>query len=944
VKILLAQNMIYVPTHGGASKANRLLLEGLAAKGHSCRVVVPAFGTQVSVKTHEQFLAGLDERGIRLISASSEVAVFKYNGVEVHAVTNSSRLHDHVDSQIREFEPSWTLVSDDDPGQLMLEAALEANPSRVVYLVHTPQALPFGPRGFLQNQTKTNLVKQTAGIITVSNHIKEYIKQWSSLDSVALAFPVYGSGPFPDLGCFDKGYVTLINPCAVKGISIFLEIARRMPEVQFAGVPTWGTTRADRAAMEQLSNVRLLPPTDNIEEIFRQTRVLLMPSLWTENFPLTVTEAMVRGIPVIGSNSGGLPETKRDVDYVIPVRLIEQYEDRFDELGNPVPVVPEQEIDPWEETLRKLLSDRALYKQLSAASREAALRFVSSVGVEPFENYLENLQPAPQIKRSDTSNSVKRQDAKTSDLHSSLSKLSPQRLELLARKLKRKNESVPKVTQTIARRTETGSVPLSFAQQRLWFIDQLAPGNPAYNNLDAFRLIGRPDVAALERTINEIVRRHETLRTTFSMVEEQPVQIVASSLSVPLPVIDLRQGPETERESQALHLVRQESRRMFDLARGPLLRTSLLRLGEEDHILVLALHHIVSDGWSGGVLFHEITALYEAFSTGKPSPLPELPIQYADYAIWQREWLQGEVLKEHLAYWKQQLTGAPAVLELPTDRPRPAVQTMHGVRHSLALSSSITEALKSLGQREGVTPFMTLLAAFQTLLWRYTRQEDIIVGTDVAGRTQAETGTLIGFFANHLLLRTDLSGDPSFRELLRRVREAALGAYSYQDMPFEKLVEALKPKRSLSHTPLFQVLFTFLNTPRQLPQLAGLTVSALKIDNGMAKYDLTLFMSEAEQGLSGTFEYKADLFDAATIAQMASRFETLLESIAAQPDARLNDLCETLVEGEKKQRIIEKKEREESNFKKFKNVQPKIVSATQGKGARDLVDDFARRR
>jgi non-ribosomal peptide synthetase component F len=272
------------------------------------------------------------------------------------------------------------------------------------------------------------------------------------------------------------------------------------------------------------------------------------------------------------------------------------------------------------------------------------------------------------------------------------------------------------------------------------------------------------------------------------------------------------------------------------------------------------------------------------------------------------------------------------------------VQSLHGARQSIALSSSITEALKSLGQREGVTPFMTLLAAFQTLLWRYTRQEDIIVGTDVAGRTQAETGTLIGFFANHLLLRTDLSGDPSFRELLRRVREAALGAYSYQDMPFEKLVEALKPKRSLSHTPLFQVLFTFLNTPRQLPQLAGLTVSALKIDNGMAKYDLTLFMSEAEQGLSGTFEYKADLFDAATIAQMASRFETLLESIAAQPDARLNDLCETLVEGEKKQRIIEKKEREESNFKKFKNVQPKIVSATQGKGERDLVDDFAGRR
>ena len=890
MKILLAQNMIYVPTHGGASKANRLLLEGLAAKGHSCHVVVPAFGTQVSVKTHEQFLAGLDARGIRVISASSGVAVFQYNGVEVHAVTNSSRLHDHVDSQIREFKPTWTLVSDDDPGQLMLEAALEANPSRVVYLVHTPQALPFGPKGFLQNSAKTDLVRQTAGIITVSDHIKDYIKQWSGVDSAVFTFPVYGSGPFPDLGCFDKGYVTLINPCAVKGMSIFLELARRMPEVQFAGVPTWGTTKADRAAMEQFPNVRLLPPTDDIEEIFRQTRVLLMPSLWTENFPLTVTEAMVRGIPVIGSNSGGLPETKRGVDYVIPVCLIEQYEDRFDELGNPVPIVPDQDVDPWEETLRKLLSDRSLYEQLSAASREAALRFVASVGTEPFENYFENLQPAPQVKHGDPSTLAKRQDTKTSELHSSLSKLSPERLELLARRLKKKDERVPKITQTITRRGENNFVPPSFAQERLWFLDQWEPGGSGYINSDAFRLTGKLNQEALERSLNEVIRRHESLRTTFAVVDGRPVQVIAPTLTVIPTVIDLCELPESEREAEALRLATEEMQRGFDLSRGPLLRASLLRLGQEEHVLQLTMHHIISDGWSAGVLFRELGTLYEAFSANRPSPLAELPLQYADYAVWQREWLQGEVLERQLAYWKEQLGGNLPVLELPTDRPRPEVQNYQGASQSVVLPKSVSGRLKALGQQEGVTLFATLLAAFQVLLSRYTGQEDIPVGSAIAGRNRAETETLIGFFVNTLVLRTDLTDNPTFRELLSRVGKVTLEAYEHQDLPFEKLVEELQPERSLSRNPLFQVMFIFENAAMSSLELPGLGLSPVSFDREAVRSDLDLYLWEASGELHGHFVYNTDLFDAATIARMSERLQALVESVTRDPDTALSDL------------------------------------------------------
>ena len=473
--------------------------------------------------------------------------------------------------------------------------------------------------------------------------------------------------------------------------------------------------------------------------------------------------------------------------------------------------------------------------------------------------------------------------------------------------------------------------PASFAQRRLWFLDQLEPGSSLYNHQSALRLNGALSVDALKRTLKEIVARHEILRTTFATVDEQPVQIITPILGVPLPVIDLSGLPEVEREAEAQRLVREEAQRPFDLAQGPLLRTSLLRLGSEEHILLLAMHHIISDGWSTGVLFWEIATLYEAFSTGKSSPLPELSIQYADYAVWQREWLQGEVVENHLSYWREHLAGAPAVLELSIDRPRKAAQSFRGSCQSMVLSQSLTQALKSLSLREGVTLFMTLLAAFQTLLLRHTGQKDILVGIDVAGRTQAETEKLIGLFVNHLVLRTDLSGDPSFRELLRRVREVALGAYAHQDVPFEKLVEALKPKRSLSHTPLFQVLFTFLNAPLQLTQPPGLTLVPLKINSQMAKYDLTLFMDESEQGLVGTLEYNADLFDAPTITRMARHFERLLESIATRPDAQLSELCETLIEDEKKQRIVEKQEREESTLRRFKNIKPKAVNVPHGK-------------
>jgi aspartate racemase len=390
--------------------------------------------------------------------------------------------------------------------------------------------------------------------------------------------------------------------------------------------------------------------------------------------------------------------------------------------------------------------------------------------------------------------------------------------------------------------------------------------------------------------LDEIVRRHEILRTTFPAVDGQPSQAIASSIALTLPITDLREHPETEREVIAQQLATEEAKQPFDLAGDSLFRIKLFRLAEEEYVLFLNMHHIISDGWSFEVFFQELAAFYTAFSTDKPSPLPELPIQYADFAHWQREWLQDEVIESQLSHWRQQLSGSLPILQLPTDHPRHPVQTYRGTYQSLKLPLNLTKALKALSQQEGVTLFMTLLAAFQTLLFRYSGQEDIIVGTPIAGRNQFETEGLIGLFVNTLAIRTNLSGNPIFRQLLSQVREVTLRAIDHQDLPLEKLIEELKPERDLSRSPLFQAMFAFQNTPRQPWELPGLTITPLEVHSGTSKFDLTLALEETSEGIKGEIEYNTDLFEAATITRMVGHFQTLLESIVANPNQHIWDL------------------------------------------------------
>ena len=454
----------------------------------------------------------------------------------------------------------------------------------------------------------------------------------------------------------------------------------------------------------------------------------------------------------------------------------------------------------------------------------------------------------------------------------------------------------------IAADQATYAFPTSFAQEGLWFLHQLEPESAAYNLQVAIHKEGRVDVELIQRSLNVIVQRHEVLRTCFRMINEQPMQVIASSLFLPLPVVDLRKNTEDERKTLVLQLAREELRQPFDLIQGPLIRAKLLWLDEDEYLLLLSMHHLISDGWSMDVLFRELVTSYEAFSSGQTSPVPELPIQYGDFAVWQREMLQGNILAEHLAYWKKQLSGRPSGLELPADRLRLQDTTSQGSTYHVTLPKELTEALKELSRHERVTLYMTLVASFQTLLYRYTGQDDLVIGTIAAGRTQGDTEALIGFFANTLVLRTDLSGNPTFRELLRRVREVILDAQAHQDLPFEYMVKELRPERYAGRNPLFQVLIS-LELPLSTLS-SGWTMNQMEIETGASRFDLALDIKDGSEGLVCSFEYSTDLFDETTIVRMAGHLQRLLEAVVADPGRQLPEFP-LLTEPERHQILVE---------------------------------------
>jgi non-ribosomal peptide synthetase component F len=442
-------------------------------------------------------------------------------------------------------------------------------------------------------------------------------------------------------------------------------------------------------------------------------------------------------------------------------------------------------------------------------------------------------------------------------------------------------------TQAIARRHRDGPVPLSLSQERLWFSDRIEPGSALHNAPSAIRLEGSINVAALQKALSEIVRRHEALRTTFDIIDGQPAQVIAPPLPVDLPVVYMEEhATPLDRVTQ---ITSAEARRPIDISKSPCLRAQMFRLKQDDHVLFFITHHLVFDGWSKGVLIREMIALYEYFSAGRAYPLPDLPIQYADFAIWQRERLRGHFLHKHIDYWRKRLDGAPS-FELPTDKPRPGAQTFNGMRHWVSLPPHLSQQILSLSKTEGATPFIVLLAGFKILLNRYTGCQDIVIGTHVAGRNQAETEGLIGFFVNQLPLRTAVSESSTCRELIGRVRETALEGYQYQEVPFEKVVQALGVRPNIGRRPFFQILFSFHNAPRPPLYVAGLKQTLMKLDDSLVRFDLEFDLWWGGSAIEGFLVQNTDLYARATIEGLIGDYEEVLKRMVTDPEQRISEL------------------------------------------------------
>jgi len=501
--------------------------------------------------------------------------------------------------------------------------------------------------------------------------------------------------------------------------------------------------------------------------------------------------------------------------------------------------------------------------------------------------------------------------------------LSTGKSRLMRELLKKKKIELPQA-QAISRRSVFSPCPPSFAQQRLWFLDQLKQGRALYNISQAFRLKGRPGVALLQQTLTAIVARHESLRTSFAILDGQPVQIIDTDASASLTVVDLSGLDEAVCEAEVQRLVAEENARPFDLSVSPLLRAMLLRISAAEHVLVLTMHHIIADAWSLEVLTRELVQLYDSFSRGESPTLPPLIIQYADYAVWQREQFQGAMLEQQLEYWNQQLTGARP-LNLPKDRPRPTTPGFRGADESLTLPADLLNQLQELNRLDGVTMFMMVLAAFYVLLYKRTGQDDIVVSSLSAGRNRPETEPLVGCFVNTLALRARLNGNPSFRELLDQVRLTTLSAYAHQDIPFERVIAELSPTRSLSNSPFVQIMIGLQNFQQSTAELKGLELSPIHVADPVARCDLYLSLVEAEQTLSASIAYDVELFNAVTIARMLRQLEAILRRITTNPDVSLHALIAMLDEEDRQQRINKEKEFQDASRQRLKLARRKAV-------------------
>jgi amino acid adenylation domain-containing protein/FkbM family methyltransferase len=886
MRLLLTMNLPYTRAHGGTNRSNRGLAAALAARGHQVDVVVPALASPSPI-THPELIAQLAAEGID-VRHDDGVDHMRIDGVDVHAVVDPARLRGVLGEQIARARADWVLCSAEDPTQSLLGVALAAHPDRVVYLAHTPQMFPFGPASLYPSRDRTQLVCRARAIMTISRFVAGYVREHTGVAPIVCHPPHYGAGPFERLARFDHGRVLLMNASTIKGLPIFLELARRLPHVPFAALPGYATTAEDRAALAALPNVELWRNRPALDDLLRDVRVLVMPSLWLEGFGMAAVDAMLRGIPVLVSDFGGLVEGSLGLPIRLPVRPIEAFEAELDANLLPRPIVPAQDAAPWLAATDRLTSDRSHHDQVSSLAYRTAHDFVGRCSVAPLEDALVELARTPRAaRRPEPLTPADPQAA----LHRRLAGWTPAQRALLAAQLLREAGAfhrAPDGSPDPGARDPSGPYPLSSGQRRLWLLHQLGPG-PVYHLPAALRIEGALDVDVLRRCLVEVHHRHDALRTVIREPASGAVHgAVQGDLALDFACVDareaLRPGADPGAPPDEAAWLREQARQPFDLAAGPLWRCRLLRHGPEHHVLLVTLHHLIADGWSLRLLVQEVASLYAAWVRGAPSPLARPAATFADHA----RGSQQPPPAAALAYWQAELAPPPPPLELAIARPRPPVETHEGAVIELDLAPGLVDGLRALARRERTTLFTVCLAAFQALLHRHSGLSDLCVGVPVAQRPRLELEGVVGLFVDTRVLRARIDPAAPLRALVAQARERMTAARAH-DLAFDRLVEAVQPVRDTSRSPLFQAMFVYEAEQLALPPGAP-RLTPLVVHTGTAKFDCTLALSEVGRGLRGAIEYRSSVLPGAAMARFAEHLEILLEAAVADPERPLAQL------------------------------------------------------
>ncbi|WP_349367910.1 amino acid adenylation domain-containing protein [Salinarimonas sp.] len=876
--LVLATNVPYTRYHGGANRSNRALAEALAARGHAVSVVTPA----LSSPPEETYREWRDRRiadGDDLV-ATGHGERFRKSGVDLHAIADQAHMVAALTETIAREKPDWVLVSSEDPSQRLLATALEAAPDRVVYLALTPQLFPFGPESLYPGEERTRLVRRCRLRLALSRAAADYVERWAGVPTQIYAPPHFGPGPFPDLAD-PAGPALLINASGIKGLSVFCGLAAAFPERSFAALPGYATSSADRRLLGSLPNVEIRANAPSLDDVLAGSSVVLMPSLWFESFGLAAVDAMLRGIPVLASDHGALPEALLGTRPALPVRPIEGYRDALSETLLLEPILPDQEIGPWRDALADLWADPARYEAESRRVARVARTFVEGLSVEPVERLLaaEAATPAPRAAASLVASPAEPADREPRPT------LSPaQKAEALRRMRARRGDAGRGGPSPIPRVPREGDLPLSPGQRRLYFLQRLEPGSPVYNTAFALRLKGRLDQPALARALDGLLERHEALRTAVIEAADGPVLRIAAAAGFPLETLRVRS------EEDAMERLRARAARPFDLSQGPVARAHLAEIAGDDRLLLVVIHHIATDAWSTGILVRDLAALYAAAIEGRDLAADPDAVAFADYAAWRSGAEREGAARADEDYFVAALQGAPEAINLPSDRPRPAARKHLGDSLAIGFDATLTDRLGRVARDRGATLFMAMLAAWAVVLHRLGGDDDMVIGIPVANRSRAELERTVGFFVDTMPLRVGIAGNATFADLLSHVRDRVIEGFQHAGAGFERIVERLDPPRSRSHGPLVQTLFGLHNAPAGTIKLPGLSATPVPIHNGTAKFDLNVELAEVDGGIEGSVEFDTELFDRATVARMVEAWRTILEELAADPVRRIGSV------------------------------------------------------